>query len=208
MPGRRLLGRLPEPVKRGLRPLRNLATGEGRTEGIRLAALERMRSTLATERVFWRDDAERLATKLARADAVLPIGQALDLGNDRPLRVAVLRHDTDRDIEASVRLAEWEAGEGLRSTYFVLHTDWYWGSEGPRRPSAFVLRALDRIAALGHEIGVHNNAIAESLRTGHPPEVILGEVLAALRGHGFEVRGTASHGDPLARQLGFVNFEL
>ena len=62
--------------------------------------------------------------------------------------------------------------------------------------------------ALGHEIGVHNNAIAQSLRTGRPPAVSLGEALDALRRHGLVITGTAAHGDGLARRLGFLNNEM
>lgn len=105
-------------------------------------------------------------------------------------------------------MARWEAERGWRSTYFVLHTEWYWGTRGPREPSAYVLRALDEIAGLGHEIGIHNNAVAAALRTGQAPASILADVLDGLRSHGFTITGTAAHGDPLARRLGFVNYEM
>jgi len=105
-------------------------------------------------------------------------------------------------------MARWEAERGWRSTYFVLHTEWYWGTRGAREPSAYVLRALDEIAALGHEIGVHNNAVAAALRTGRAPASILADVLDGLRSHGFAITGTAAHGDPLARRHGFVNYEM
>jgi hypothetical protein len=89
----------------------------------------------------------------------------------------------------------------------VLHTDWYWGPN-PGRPSRYVLRALDRIASHGHEIGLHNNAITAGLLTGRDPIAVLEAALGGLRRHGFDVVGTVAHGDPLCHTLGFVNYEL
>jgi hypothetical protein len=118
-----------------------------------------------------------------------------------------IRHDTDHDIDNAVRFARWEADHGIRASYFVLHTDWYWGPD-PGRPSRYVLRALDQIASLGHEIGLHNNAITAGLFAGRDPVAVLEAALAALRRHGFEVVGTVAHGDPLCHTLGYINYEL
>ena len=170
--------------------------------------------TLAHERVTQRDQRHFGATDLAAierlcgAAVVLPLGDAHARRGDRPERLVALRHDLDHDVEQAVRMARWEADRGWRSTYFVLHTEWYWGTRGPREPSPYVLRALDDIATLGHEIGVHNNAVAAALGTGAPPASILADVLDGLRAHGFAITGTAAHGDPLARRLGFVNYEM
>ena len=65
-------------------------------------------------------------------------------------RCAILRHDIDNSLERAVELAELEAEGGARSTYFVLlRTDFY------NPASKRSLRALRRILALGHEIGLH-----------------------------------------------------
>lgn len=216
---------LPEPVKRPLRMVVH-AVRRGRAavadwldrvvpkrpdpevDGVSVPILERQRTSQREQRHFGRGELANLERLLGRADLVVPLREAFARRNDHPERFVAMRHDLDHDVENAVRMARWEADHGWRATYFVEHTDWYWGRRGGREPSAYVLRALDEIAGLGHEIGIHNNAIAEALRTGRQPVEVLTEALEGLRGHGFEITGTAAHGDPLARRLGFVNNEL
>jgi len=116
-----------------------------------------------------------------------------------------LRHDIDDNagsLQTAVKLAHWEHDRGWRSTYFVLHRSRYWANEPTLRAS------LDAIAALGHEIGFHANAVAVALRTGGDPLEILDEDLARLRSFGHTVDGVAAHGDELCRRCGFVNDEV
>lgn len=181
---------------------------EPEQDGVAIRSLSTEPAVQREQRHFGPADLAVLERLLSSADDVLPLREVSARAGDGRARMVSLRHDLDHDVENAVRLAHREAERGWRGTYFVLHSDWYWGRRGPARPSSYVLRALDRIAALGHEIGVHNNALAEGLRTGREPAEILGEVLAALRGHGFEIVGTSGHGDPLARRLGFTNQEL
>lgn len=65
-------------------------------------------------------------------------------------RCVILRHDIDNSLSQAVRLAELEAEEGVRSTWFVLlRTDFY------NPASRDGLEKLRRIQSLGHEIGLH-----------------------------------------------------
>lgn len=65
-------------------------------------------------------------------------------------RPVILRHDIDFDIGKALAMAELEADEGVRSTYFVLlRTDFYNPLE--RRNA----ERLQRVAALGHGVGLH-----------------------------------------------------
>jgi hypothetical protein len=180
---------------------------EGATGGIPNGTLSRKRVELARRRTFGTADLDRLERLLASADEVRPIREIFAAGSERPGRIIALRHDMDHDVENSVRWAEWEAAHGWRATYYVLHTDWYWGASRDR-PSRLLAQALHRIASLGHEVGIHNNAIAAALREGGDPVQILERDLAALRGVGLEIVGSARHGDPLCRTLGFVNDSL
>lgn len=180
----------------------------GRTEGIDNRLLAAKRVELAGKRTFGRHDFDRLARLLDRADAVVPVREAYARRDDWPERFATMRHDMDHDLANSVRFAEWEAEHGIRSTYFVLHGDWYWGGPGATEPSPMVLRGLDRIASLGHEVGLHNNAISLALQTGLDPFAILERDLTALRRHGFEITGSVAHGDPMCHAAGYVNNEL
>jgi hypothetical protein len=201
--------RLKESAARRAEAVRRVPLpAQPRTDGIVSRTLESKRAELSRGRHFGARDLERVAGLLERADDVVPMHEAFERRDQWPERFVALRHDMDHDVENAVRMARWEAEHGWTSTYYVLHTDWYWGDGGPARPSPFVLRGLDEIASLGHEIGVHNNAVTEALVTGREPAAVLDDVLTALRRHGFSVTGTAGHGDTLARQVGYVNFEM
>ena len=210
--GRRFAGR----VRRGLLrrakatfkrlPIPSLP--EGSTEGIPNGLLRAKRKELAAKRTYGRHDLERLARLLDRADAVVPVAEAYARRDNWPERFATVRHDMDHDLENSVKFAEWEAARGIRSTYYVLHRDWYWGGPDAREPSPMVIRGLKQIAALGHEIGLHNNAVAIALQTGEDPFEILENDLAALRRHGFTITGSVAHGDKLCHTVGFINNEI
>lgn len=65
-------------------------------------------------------------------------------------RCVILRHDVDQSLSQAVRLAELEAEEGVRSTWFVLlRTEFY------NVFSKAGTEALRYIRSLGHEIGLH-----------------------------------------------------
>lgn len=81
-------------------------------------------------------------------------------------RVLYLRHDVDNSIECARLMAELEAQAGAISTYLVMVR-----SENYNPATGANVAALRRIAALGHDIGLHFTA-AE-----HPAET-LGECLA------------------------------
>lgn len=130
---------------------------------------------------------------LDRATQVVAMEDVHD-GNRDPRAIA-LRHDVDAGhaLETAVKIAEWEAERGYRATYYVLHTSPYWNHH--TFPDQ-----LAKIAEFGHEIGIHTNALAESLRTGEDPDSILDAALIELRAYGFKVRGVAGHGDPFCNR--------
>lgn len=109
-----------------------------------------------------------------------------------------IRHDVDNDLEASVRMADAEAISGIKSTYFFLDTAMYWHSPEFEQ-------AVNMIALWGHEIAWHNNAITAHLRTGKHLFDCINEPLTRLRSIA-EVTGTASHGDPLCYDKGYLNY--
>lgn len=140
----------------------------------------------------------------ARADAVVAMREIHD--GEGSFGVVGLRHDIDdHGFEAALQIARWEAERGYRATYFVLHTAPYWTDRRLRG-------SLEEIASLGHEIGIHANAVAEALRIGGDPAVILAAAVDTLRVWGFDVRGVAAHGDPGCYddtgRLRFVNDEM
>lgn len=148
------------------------------------------------------DELDRLL--LAEAVAVAPMAGVFD-GAAWP-RVIGLRHDVDNRIEPAVQFARWEQERGYRATYFILHTAPYW------QDKSLLQRSLEQIADAGHEIGIHNNALAAGYATGGDPAFLLGAAIEELREYGYEIRGTVAHGDSLCYdadgKVRFVNDEL
>lgn len=138
----------------------------------------------------------------SRASAVVPM-RDIWAGNTDPTVIG-LRHDVDDNagsLDTAVAMGEWEACHGYRSTYYLLHGSHYWD----RAP-----QAARELVAMGHEVGIHNNAIAEAIRQRRHPADILRESLHDLRS-AVEVVGTVAHGDNLCylgRKIRFVNDEL
>ena len=155
---------------------------------------------------FTASDLEELdARLLSLADRVVPMRDIAkgDIGH----RVIGLRHDVDDNagsFETALAMAEWEFEHGYSSTYFLLHGAHYWDADN-------IVRAL-QFEELGHEVGIHVNAIAEALRHRRAPDWILLEALGDLRSVGLRVEGSVAHGDPLCWEtpgvLRFHNDEL
>jgi hypothetical protein len=114
--------------------------------------------------------------------------------------VVGLRHDVDERLDGALELARLEHRRGLRSTYFVLHTAPYYADRGRLVPA---LRRLQD--DYGHEIGWHNDLATLSLVQGVDPGPYLERELAALRGAGIDIVGSAAHGSPHAHHLGYHN---
>ncbi len=155
---------------------------------------------------FRADDLESLERLFNQVSAVVPMRSVYE-GETWP-RVIGLRHDVDDNegsFDAAIAMAEWEADRGYRSTYFLLHSAGYWGQPG-------FSAAVRRIADRGHEVGLHANGIAESIRTGDSPDRILADALVALRQDAVVI-GEVAHGDELCRDRDgggyrFVNDEM
>jgi len=146
-------------------------------------------------------DLQLLDDLLTRADQVVAMEDIHD-GTDG----LGLRHDVDNVIEPAVRMAEWEAERGYRSTYFILDGN---GQDGHYWHDKDLLRrSLERIAECGHEIGYHCNALARAIHEQRDPVELVGETLEELRGYGYQVRGVVAHGHPLCYRHRFVNDEV
>jgi hypothetical protein len=113
-----------------------------------------------------------------------------------------MRHDCDNVIVPAVDMAQWEHDRGYHSTYYILHTSPYWQDKRLLRES------LDIIAEMGHEIGIHNDALTVALETGGDPNEILQEAIDELRGYGHTIRSTVAHGNALCGVARYVNDEM
>jgi hypothetical protein len=158
---------------------------------------------------FQASDLEELHTRLySQADRVVPMRDIWkgDIGH----RVIGLRHDVDDNpgsFETALQMAEWEFEHGYSSTYFLLHGSQYWTADNLVRATQF--------EELGHEVGIHVNALAEALRLRRSPDWILCEALGDLRSVGLRIEGCAAHGDPWCYrnragtgEVDFVNDEM
>ena len=70
-------------------------------------------------------------------------------------RCVILRHDIDYDINQALKMAEIEAENGIKSTYFVMITSDFYNIH-----SMDTRIKIKRIVELGHEIGVHYDELA------------------------------------------------
>lgn len=104
-------------------------------------------------------------------------------------RPVILRHDIDTSLPQALAMAEFEASLGVHSTFFVLlRTDFY-------NPASATSQAmLQRIHALGHEIGLHFDEEAYPNRT---PAELSAEITneANILAHlcGFPIRSVSMH---------------
>lgn len=152
-------------------------------------------------------DLEQFEALLAQADRVVPM-RDIWKGDTGP-RVIGLRHDVDNNagsFDTAIRMAEWEFERGYSSTYYLLHGSWYWAD------IETMLVGAEQLEDLGHEVGIHVNAIAEGLRRHRDPRHILRDALAELR-TAVRVEGCVAHGDPLCRneltgEVVFCNDEM
>jgi hypothetical protein len=173
---------------------------------ISASLVRRKRATFAHRRRYQMHQYGPLVEMMGRGARNLTLAQ-MARGNGKPDdTIFVVRHDIDHDLENAVRIAAWEKARGVRATYCVLHSAWYYGS-GERRYT-WALDACREIQDLGHEINLHNNFACEALRRRQDPFRMLAEELEFLRANGLEVVGTSSHGDSLCGSAGLFNFEL
>jgi hypothetical protein len=155
------------------------------------------------ERAFTYAAYSRFLRRLADRDrfVVVPLRELRAV--TEPARTIVgLRHDVDARLGSALRMAELERAEGLRASYFVLHSAAYY-----RHDAAFAA-ALRRLQELGHEVGLHNDLVTQQRLHGVDPGPYLCAELDWLRGEGVDVVGTAAHGSMDAAVAGYSNYDV
>jgi hypothetical protein len=144
---------------------------------------------------FGRNDWTKLMDRIKHLNI-----QTLEESHDKTEgNIVNIRHDVDDDIQASFKMAQAENEIGIKSTYFILDTAPYWPQD--------VAKYVELISRFGHEIGWHNNAISKHIRTGESLFDCVCDALAELRKVA-PVVGTASHGDLLCYERGYLNYYL
>jgi hypothetical protein len=173
-----------------------------------LSPLDAKRAGLASRRFMGPAALAMVERLIGAADEVLTVRDAARRGSALSPRTLVLRHDMDHDIENAVRLATLEEALGVQATYYVLPNAWYYRWETPDGIAQMTLDALERIAALGHEIGLHNDVLAIAVETGEDPVAVLRRQLDELRSAGFDIVGSSSHGSISMRETGLRNYQV
>jgi len=131
-------------------------------------------------------------------------------GQTRPVRelahnpdqanLIALRHDVDYNIDLALEMAFWEFKQGIRSTYYLLHTTPYW--DDPR-----LIDKCLQLQDFGHEVGLHINLLTEWI-TGKidNPANRLEELLKPFREAGVTIEGVSAHGDNECYKHQYINY--
>lgn len=134
---------------------------------------------------FTEDDKKEYLGFLGQADEVITLHEICE-GNRNPKSIAV-RHDVDHSLAHALKFARWEAAHGFRSSYYLLHTAYYY------RDTNVMFRGIEELQHLGHEVGLHTNAYELKGNKKEALEFIFNE-LVMLSVMGFTLRGIAAHG--------------
>lgn len=105
---------------------------------------------------------------------------------DIALDAIAIQHDLDNDARYGLRFAQWEHDRGIRSTYFFLPTGVYWETDARRCAVA--------IQELGHEVGLHNDALVAEDGLRMRALTTLQVWADEMRSWGINVRGVSDHG--------------
>lgn len=120
-----------------------------------------------------------------RGAAMHPLSELPALTESR--NFVCLRHDVDCHLLGTVEMAEVEAGEGVRATYYVLMTGHY----NPRSKSCRPV--LRRLLEMGHEIGLHYDLSTYPVEPGAAALHLRNEAAALADAAGAPVRTISCH---------------
>lgn len=106
-------------------------------------------------------------------------------------KICVLGHDLDNSLfsmDWALEVAELECSMGIHSSFFVLHSKWYYHQQD------FIAKCK-KIQDMGHEIGLHYNTIEECFNNPSlTHKMIIDRELAFLRDNGIEIHSVSAHG--------------
>lgn len=117
----------------------------------------------------------------------------------------IVRHDVDHSIDHALAFARWEAERGIRASYFILHTAWYFQNDFENTMSK--CREMKR---MGHEVGLHHNTLTVAHKFGGNGEAgkmaayFMRSVLTQMAAAEVACRGAAAH----ASEVGADNLKF
>ncbi len=113
-------------------------------------------------------------------------------------RIIIWRHDIDLDIGSALDFARFEAGEGIRSTYFFMVRSRFYNLFAKDS-----IKAINEICKLGHEVALHCDL--EIPRDAQLPDEVVEErvardfdLLETVFGPGVFLRKVSFHNPPKA----------
>jgi len=139
---------------------------------------------------------------------VLPMYLMKDY-HDSTKVVICMRHDVDVHIFKALDMAEMEYLHGIRSTYYMLSTAYYYGSfkDNKMVRNKCMGEAYLKINFFGHEIGIHNDLMAVMILRKTDPMTYNREEIDYYSSLGIPIYGTAAHGSYIAQQT-VANFQI
>jgi hypothetical protein len=151
--------------------------------------------------VFPWSDYDRLLQKLSDSMfVVLPLNEMRNHFDNTKVVVG-LRHDIDHNPFKGLEMANMEKSYGIRSTYFILATEEYYGhltSSGViRNPGMGLL--YKKIYDTGAEIGIHNDLLTVMILYRLDPFEFNREELSFYNSLNIPIYGTAAHGSNTAK---------
>ena len=106
-------------------------------------------AALARKKRYFRDEYGPLVLPHAEARVNLTWAEAARGAESVEREILILRHDVDHDYETALRMARWEHEHGLRATYCILHTAWYYGKLVKDRMERILQEYIERTASAG-----------------------------------------------------------
>lgn len=172
--------------------------------------IRKKRRAFSKKKAFNKRDYEKLLSKYTKDFEVMRYIDYVRIDDTGDRKILIIRHDIDHDFETAQKMAEWEHERGIKSTYCVLHSAWYYGTlKGDRLQHTKILVDLvENLNHLGHEINFHNNLVVTGLKYGVDPAKMLGGEMAFFSSLGISISGSTTHGDKICREYNFRNYEL
>ncbi|MBP7463345.1 MAG: hypothetical protein KA793_03350 [Bacteroidales bacterium] len=152
--------------------------------------------------IFTWDNYNQLLAELSKEKyIVLPVHEFIDSINDSKV-VICLRHDVDVHIFKAIEMAEMEMLHGIRSTYFILGTAFYYGEfrYGIMYRNKCMEEYYLKLYNLGHEIGIHNDLISVMIEFGCDPKEFNQSEISFYNSLGIPIYGNVAHGSEIASQ--------
>jgi len=139
--------------------------------------------------------------------SITPLYRLFDETNEQVRRIA-LRHDVDFDPYAALRCARLLARYGTCGSFYLLHTNPYYGrvvnETFVRNP--YLAEFVDGLMVAGAEIGLHNDALNIFQNWNRDGNGALTQEIAWLRGRGVTIHGTVAHNS--GPVYGAENYEI